>query len=97
VKRALEVPYIQELFIQKDMESNWLNLVQSMAPSCIPFSNRTTNNDPTTGTGIFDVIEQVIDASLLALLPANTGFNELEKLNPDIPLPRHYEESLRNI
>jgi hypothetical protein len=97
LSRALEVPYIQELFIQKDMEAGWQNLVQSMAPSCIAFSNRTLSNNPDTGDGIFDVIEQVIDASLLALLPSDTKVEGLAELNPDIPLPRHYEESLRNL
>jgi hypothetical protein len=94
LKAAMKTSYIQELFVQKDMEKSWQNLVKSMAPACVTFSNRTNIEDPATGTGIFDKIESTINAALLKLLPSGTKVTDLDNLNPDLQLPQVFDVSL---
>lgn len=72
----------QELCIQQDTESRWRDLVQTMAPACIPFSGINGN------LGVFDVIEAVIQNARQSA----TGNGEPCVLN--FPLPAQYEVSL---
>ncbi|MEO1388822.1 MAG: hypothetical protein AAFV85_15905 [Cyanobacteria bacterium J06634_6] len=72
---------IQELCIQHEMEKSWRDLVQTMAPGCLTFSNRS-------GTGVFDVVEQLIQDAL------SLANSQIEDCNLNLNLPPQYEISL---
>ncbi|MDJ0702684.1 MAG: hypothetical protein QNJ46_05335 [Leptolyngbyaceae cyanobacterium MO_188.B28] len=72
----------QELCIQQDTESRWRDLVQTMAPACIPFTSTNGN------LGVFNVIEAVIQNARQSA----TGNGEPCELS--FPLPAQYEISL---
>jgi hypothetical protein len=84
----------QELRIQGDMESHWLDLVQTMAPSCLPFGNGNSNG------GVFNImariIEQALNRALSLPLRSNSNLTQF-RINPStlFNTPPHYELSLR--
>lgn len=71
----------QELCIQREMEIGWRDLVQTMAPACLSFSNGQ-------GTGVFNIIEQLIQSAL------RYATDERTDCNLNIVLPEQYEVSL---
>lgn len=80
--RTIRDLVIQELCIQNEMEKGWKDLVQTMAPGCLPFTN--TDNS----RGIFNVIEQLIQSAL------RQASGEAEECDLDFSLPPQYEISL---
>jgi hypothetical protein len=84
----------QELRIQGDMESHWLDLVQTMAPSCLPFGNGNSNE------GIFNImaklIQQALNRALSLPLGDNSNLTQF-RINPStlFNTPPQYELSLR--
>jgi hypothetical protein len=84
----------QELRIQGDMESHWLDLVQTMAPSCLPFGNGNSNG------GIFNImgriIQQALNRALSLPLSSNSNLTQF-RINPStlFNTPPQYELSLR--
>lgn len=84
----------QELRIQGDMESHWLDLVQTMAPSCLPFGNGNSNG------GIFNIMARLIQDALNRALSPDLGSNSnltQFRINPStlFNTPPQYELSLR--
>lgn len=86
----------QELYIQKDMESRWRNLVRTMAPSTILYS--TEGN-----TDIFDELTLMISKAIELVLNQEVSTEDAEEksqANPftqGITLPPNYETSLERI
>jgi len=83
----------QELRIQGDMESHWLDLVQTMAPACLTFGNGNSNGS------IFNIMARLIQQALnraLSLEPGNDSNLSL-RINTStlFNTPPQYELSLR--
>jgi hypothetical protein len=83
----------QELRIQGDMESHWLDLVQTMAPACLNFGNGNSNGS------IFNIMARLIQQALnraLSLEPGNDSNLSL-RINTStlFNTPPQYELSLR--
>lgn len=83
----------QELQIQEDMELRWLNLVQTMVPSCIPFNQMQwpPNSTNRTTRGSFDVMRDLIRKALKRALEKS------DKLTVQFFMPNNYEDSLKDI
>ncbi|GAB4226230.1 MAG: hypothetical protein Kow00121_54380 [Elainellaceae cyanobacterium] len=83
----------QELQIQGEMEQRWINLVQTMVPSCIPFNQMQwkTNSTNRTTRGSFDVMQDLIQKALKRAL------GQSEKLSVQFFMPNNYEDSLKDI
>jgi hypothetical protein len=75
----------EELCIQRGMESQWENLVKTMAPSCIGFGDIFGENGVVTKV-IDDAIKDVVSSSGDSKCPP-----------VDVSLPEHYELSLQKI
>ncbi len=73
----------QELCIQKDLESEWENLLETMAPSCIRFNN----NDSQTILATQPLIQKAIDTVKL-----NQSCPKFE-----VDIPPHFETTLESI
>jgi len=88
----------QELQVQKDMEGRWENLVQTMAPSCIPFRNVRWNNSNNNHSvsGVFNVMNSLINRALQRALGKPEDDSQID-LEVKFELPGNYEESLRDI
>ena len=86
----------QELQVQKDMEGRWENLVQTMAPSCIPFRNVRWNNSNNNHSvsGVFNVMNSLINRALQRALGEKENENPID-LEVKFELPSNYEESLK--
>jgi hypothetical protein len=86
----------QELQVQKDMEGRWENLVQTMAPSCIPFRNVRWNNSNNNHSvsGVFNVMNSLINRALQRALGKQEDDNPID-LEVKFELPSNYEESLK--
>ena len=86
----------QELRIQADMESHWLDLVQTMAPSCIPFGNGNNN-----GNNVFNRMAILLRDALNGALGTDNTNNSLTQFRIDrsglFNTPSQYEVSLVNI
>ncbi|MBD2075947.1 hypothetical protein H6F86_19160 [Phormidium sp. FACHB-592] len=86
----------QELYIQKDMESRWRNLVRTMAPSTILYS--TEGN-----TDIFDELTLMISRAIELVLNQEIPTEDAEEKSPSNPfmekivLPPTPETSLERI
>jgi hypothetical protein len=84
----------QELRIQGDMESHWLDLVQTMAPSCLPFGNGNSDG------GIFNIMARLIQDALNRALSLSLSSNSNPtkfRIDPStlFNTPPQYELSLR--
>lgn len=89
----------QELRIQADMESHWLDLMQTMAPSCIPFGNGSNGN-----IGVFNLmailLQSALDRALISSPPPATNSTLTQfRIDPSslFNTPSQYEVSLANI
>ena len=83
----------QELLIQADMESHWLDLVQTMAPSCIPFGNGMGNEK-----NVFNRMAILLQEALNSVLGTSGGNDSLTQFRIDpsdlFDTPSQYEVSL---
>ena len=83
----------QELRIQGDMESHWLDLVQTMAPACLTFSNGNSNGS------IFNIMARLIQQALNRALSLEQGNDSNLSLRINTSTlfntPPQYELSLR--
>ena len=86
----------QELLIQADMESHWLDLVQTMASSCIPFGNGNNNSNT-----VFNRMAILLQDAINKALGTNTNTSSLSQFRIDpsdlFNTPSQYEVSLANI
>jgi hypothetical protein len=80
------------------MEGRWENLVQTMAPSCIPFRNVRWNNSNNNHSvsGVFNVMNSLINRALQRALGKPEDDSQID-LEVKFELPGNYEESLRDI
>jgi hypothetical protein len=79
----------QELCIQRDLESEWENMLETMAPSCIRFKDPETPDS--NGSGTILATQSLIGRAIKAV--------KLDQPCPEfeVDIPRHFESSLETL
>jgi hypothetical protein len=79
----------QELCIQQNQEERWQNLVQTLAPDCVPYDSIFNNDTINPGT-----IQLIIGVAinLIGALP-----DDADPCNDNIPIPQDGDSSLQRL